>query len=341
MASESCLARLKRGVVAWNKWQQRRLKGIEEADLSDANLFGAQLSGVDFRKVDLTRCDLRSANLSGANFRGARLHRTRLSGAILVGSNFGLPLAEVDSTEVTVMVGLEGTKTAVCGPNVADAIFGYSQIDGINLQTWTDLQHAKHMAPSTLSIRTLFASEGKLPVEFLRGCGLPEILIDYLPSLAGSPMQFNSCFISYSTADEEFARKLHSDLQSRGVRCWFAGKDIRAGQSIVSQIDRAISVHDRLIVVLSRHSIESSWVRFEILRARSLEGGGSPPIVFPVSLVPYPELKKWRWTDSDSGEDVAKYLRSLVIPDFSDWTNRQKYNEVFEQLLLGLSLTNR
>ena len=52
-----------------------------------------------------------------------------------------------------------------------------------------------------------------LPLAFLRGCGLPNSLIDYLPSLLlDSPIQFYSCFISYSSKDEEFAQRVHADL---------------------------------------------------------------------------------------------------------------------------------
>ena len=34
-------------------------------------------------------------------------------------------------------------------------------------------------------------------------------------------IKYESLFISYSIADEEFAIKLHADFQDAGVRCWF------------------------------------------------------------------------------------------------------------------------
>src|SRR6202035_3144656 len=76
-------------------------------------------------------------------------------------------------------------------------------------------------ATSTIDHRTLQKS-GPLPFSFLRGVGLPDRLIDYLPSLLAQAIQHYSCFISYSTKDEEFARRLHADLQDKGVRCWFS-----------------------------------------------------------------------------------------------------------------------
>jgi hypothetical protein len=60
---------------------------------------------------------------------------------------------------------------------------------------------------------------------------------------AMAPMEFYSCFISYSTKDQEFAKRLHADLQVSGVRCWFARHDIQSGKKLHEQIDHAIRVH--------------------------------------------------------------------------------------------------
>src|SRR5206468_10008303 len=87
-----------------------------------------------------------------------------------------------------------------------------------------DLETCYHRGPSILDHRTL-AKSGPLPLAFLRGCGLPETLIEYLPSILGEPFQFYSCFISYSSADEAFCRRLHERLQNAGLRVWFAAHD--------------------------------------------------------------------------------------------------------------------
>jgi hypothetical protein len=49
------------------------------------------------------------------------------------------------------------------------------------------------------------AAPGPLPLTFLRGVGLPDALIEYLPSLLNQAIQHYSCFISYSSDDDEFA----------------------------------------------------------------------------------------------------------------------------------------
>src|SRR5208283_3308279 len=74
--------------------------------------------------------------------------------------------------------------------------------------------------PSTIGIDTLYKSRGKIPEAFLRGCGVPDALIGYLPSLLGAAeaIQFYSCFISYSHNDEEFAKRLHSRMRDEHLR---------------------------------------------------------------------------------------------------------------------------
>lgn len=71
-----------------------------------------------------------------------------------------------------------------------------------------------------------------------------------MKSLVANPIEFYSCFISYSTKDQAFAERLHADLQSKRVRCWFAPHDIRSGKKLHDQIDEAIRLHDKLLLIL-------------------------------------------------------------------------------------------
>jgi hypothetical protein len=105
----------------------------------------------------------------------------------------------------------------------------------------------KHNGPSSIGVDTLYRSQGNIPEAFLRGCGVPDAMIEYLPSLLGAvePIQFYSCFISYSTKDEPFARRLHERMQAAHLRVWFAPEDIKGGEKLHEQIERAIQMHDR------------------------------------------------------------------------------------------------
>ena len=109
----------------------------------------------------------------------------------------------------------------------------------VDLSTTKGLDTCTHEGPSVLDHRTLQRS-GRLPLAFLRGCGLPDRLIDYLPSLLDEAIQYYSCFISYSSKDDAFAKRLHADLQNNGVRCWFAPHDLPIGAKTWDAIDAAI-----------------------------------------------------------------------------------------------------
>jgi hypothetical protein len=101
------------------------------------------------------------------------------------------------------------------------------------------LLEATHADSSIIDFQTLTRFENP-PISFLRGCGLPENLIEYLPPLRDKAIQFNSCFTSYSTKDQLFADRLRADLQNKGVRCWFAPHDLPIGAKTWDAIDEAI-----------------------------------------------------------------------------------------------------
>jgi hypothetical protein len=191
------------------------------ADLRGANLRGANLFGADLRRanlggtnlagVKLHWAQLNEANLSRALLFGADLFGANLSGGNLSGANFVLAdLGEADLGEA----------------DLREARLCSTVLVNTNLREARGLDRCNHDGPSTIEHRTLIRS-GILPLAFLRGCGLPDVFIDYLPSLLNQPIQFFSCFISYSTRDQEFAERLHADLQNKGVRCWFAPKDLK------------------------------------------------------------------------------------------------------------------
>jgi TIR domain/Pentapeptide repeats (8 copies) len=181
-----------------------------EADLSGANLSAADLLMADLKRADLRRANLANANLNWTNFRETNLAETDFTGATVVATNFA----------------------------------------ALDLSVATGLETVKHRGPSTVGIDTIYKSHGKIPEVFLRGCGVPDEFIAYIGSIVGRPIEYYSCFISYSTRDQEFAERLHADLQAKGVRCWFAPHDIQGGRKIHEQIDEAIRLYDRLLLML-------------------------------------------------------------------------------------------
>ena len=85
---------------------------------------------------------------------------------------------------------------------------------------------------------------------FLRGAGISEDFIIFMPSLIGRAIEFYSSFISYSHHDEEFARRLHSRMRQENLRVWYAPEDMKGGRKIHEEIFYAIQIHDKLLLVL-------------------------------------------------------------------------------------------
>jgi hypothetical protein len=304
-----------------------------EIDLSQGDLSGAQLLRANLGKANLTEADLSGANVAEADLRWANLHFANLRRANLRGAD----LRSADLSEASLTMG-DLWAANLSGANLYRTDFTRARVAGtqiaeVDLSTAIGLATVRHSGPSPVSIDTIFKSRGKIPVEFLRGRGVPEESITYFGSVAGRRVEFYSCFISYSTLDQEFADRLYADLQAKGVRCWFAPHDIKGGRKIHEQIDEAIRLHDRLLLILSEHSMSSEWVNTEIAKARKRETKEGKRVLFPVRLVGFEPLRDWECFDGDTGKDSAREIREYFIPDFSNWKDHNSYQTAFQRLV--------
>jgi hypothetical protein len=249
-----------------------------------------------------------TVDLSGANLIGAKLGWADLSGADL------------------------------SGVYMTHAIVNRTNFGDVDLSAVKGLATLKHKGPSTIGIDTVYRSRGQIPEVFLRGAGVPDVFIAQMKSLVAAiePIQSYSCFISYSTKDQDFADRLYADLQTKHVRCWFAPHDIRAGWKLHDQIDEAIRVYDKLLLLLSPASINSEWVRTEIAKARRREIRENRRMLFPLRLIEFDALRDWECFDADSGKDSAREIRGYFIPDFSHWKDHDSYKAAFDRLISDL-----
>jgi hypothetical protein len=152
------------------------------------------------------------------------------------------------------------------------------------------------------------------------------------------PIQYYSCFISHSSKDQAFADRLHSRMVQEKLRVWYAPEDMRGGRKSIEQIDDAIRVHDKLVLVLSKSSMGSDWVKHEVTRAVQREKAENRQTLFPISLVSFKAIKEWKAFDSDLGRDLAKVVREYHIPSFTKWKNQDAFETAFGDLLRDLKL---
>jgi uncharacterized protein YjbI with pentapeptide repeats len=243
MANQEHADLLKQGVGVWNPW--RKEHPDIEPDLKGVGLPGASLSGFDFSEVDFSGAELSGANfctsgglfpdkkglihkyvqpyrsgkaalqrfhaqaqlgeatifsvwgtcLSGANFSGASLLYTNLTHADLRGVNF----SQADLT------GADLTGADLNGADLNGARAGSTKFNDLDLRLTKGLETIRHGAPSSIGIDTIIRSGGNISEAFLRGVGVPNTWITYSRSLISSPIDYYTCFISYSSKDEAFA----------------------------------------------------------------------------------------------------------------------------------------
>jgi uncharacterized protein YjbI with pentapeptide repeats len=302
VADEEAVERLRRGVAEWNEW--RNANPDAHVDLRRVDLVDADLAGANLRKAGLLRAHLTGANLTGANLINAHLRGADLTGANLCGAD----LTGANLTNVY----------------LSETIFGDVDLTGV-----IGLETCRHHGPSTIDHRTLQRS-GTLPLAFLRGVGLPDNLIEYLPSLLNQAVQHYSCFISYSAKHQEFAERLHADLQNKGVRCWFAPHDMPIGAKIWDALDEAIKLRDKLLLILSQHSIKSDWVEDEVQKAFAEERDRKQLVLFPVRI-----------DDAvmETPEPWARKLRDQRnVGDFRRWKDHDAYKQSFERVVRDLTV---
>jgi uncharacterized protein YjbI with pentapeptide repeats len=306
---------------------------LAEVDFDSADLHHAVLDGADLGKAKLHNVDLRDAKLTKVDFSGADLSEANLGRAILEGAD----LTETDLTRADLRFA-NFSKTKLTGARLLRATCRGTIFVGVDLSSANGLDSIDHEGPCVIDTDTLFLSRGRIPAVFLRGCGVPDALIEYLPYVfnAMQPIQFYSCFISYSSKNEEFAKRLHSRLRDNGLRVWFAREDIQGGKKIHEQIDEAIRIHDKLLLVLSPDSMNSEWVKTEIRKARKAELKENKRKLFPIRLIDFNTLRDWECFDADSGKDLGVEIREYFIPDFTNWKDHDSFEESFTRLLNDL-----
>lgn len=301
---------------------------LSGAILSYAYLSGAILSGANLSGADLSYADLSYANLIDANFSYAHLGSADLSGATLRDADLsGVILSSADLRDANLSRAI-----------LRDADLSYAHLSGarcrwtafcnIDLQNVKGLETIRHEGPSSIGTDTLQRSQGNLPEIFLRGAGLSNTFITCAHSLVSQPIQYYTCFISYSSQDEAFSRKLHADLQQQGVHCWFAPEDMKTGDKIRERINQSIHLYDKLLLVLSQHSIASAWVEFEVEAAFAKESSNKQLVLFPVRLDDAITSCQTSW---------ATQLHQIRhITDFSHWEQPDIYQKIFTRLLRDL-----
>lgn len=262
----------------------------------DNDTIHPDLANSDLSKLDLSGFDFSLANLLNANLRDTDLTSANFTGANLVQADLSFAMLD---------------KTTFNNTTMSNAI----------------IDKCIHIGKSFLDTSTL--QKNDLPLIFLRGCGIADYVIDYLPSIFGKYIQYYSCFIAYSSKDFEFVERLHADLQNAGVRCWFAPHDLPLGAKTYDEIDSAIRLRDKLLVVISAAAVASDWVEDEVNHAFEEERQRKEIVLYPIRIDDAVFATSEPW--------AVKLRDQRNIGNFGDWSDYEKYQLSLQRLLRDLT----
>jgi predicted nucleotide-binding protein len=124
-------------------------------------------------------------------------------------------------------------------------------------------------------------------------------------------------FISHSSEDKDFARKLTRDLAAHGIRPWLDEAEILPGDSIVQEISQGIDQADYLLVILSPASVNSTWVNHEVGLAFAKNPTGAKRVIVPVLI---------------EHVDIPPFLRDIAYVDMS----RGSYQEGLDRIVRAI-----
>ncbi len=357
MVNPEHLKILNQGVNVWNEWRANNpdvypdLHGADliSRDLENINfsktvlvnvqLNYAKLAKSDFSDANMVSVVLRDANLDGAYLLNAKLaeahlERVSLKASVLMGASFrGANLTDANLSEAKLWL-TNLAQANLHNTDFANATMGYSFFDFLDLRTAKGLETVSFTGPLSIGIETLYISNGFIPISFLRNAGVPENLIEYLPSLTNNALEFYGCFISVSEADYLLAEKLWKDLRNIGVPCYLWKEDMRMGHEMYKSIDAAINLHDKVIVICSEKSLNSPAVLREVERALQKEDElmreGKPcDVLFPIRVDNYIFDS---WKHHRKADIVKKY-----VGDFREWQSKVVYESSFGKLLHAIS----
>ena len=115
------------------------------------------------------------------------------------------------------------------------------------------------------------------------------------------------------------------------MRCWFAPHDLPIGAKTWDAIDAAIKVRDKVLLILSEHSIKSDWVEDEVKKGFEEERTRMPKqtVLFPIRLDDAVMDTKEAW--------AGLLRRDRNIGDFLRWKDHDAYNKSFERVMRDLA----
>lgn len=294
---------------------------LRNADLSERDLSGFDLSGARFDRADLTGATLSHADMAGASLRRSDLTMANLVGADLSGA---------------ILYRASFTAAGLSGTVFSGACFGFTCVSDCDFSSAIGLDDTIHELPSSIGADTLLKSlrgggTSFSPVlrKFFCDAGIGNEILEAIEKTEQS-VTYHGCFIAYGAPDEEFAKRLHRGLTSKGVPCWFFPVNAKVGQPTRAEERRGLQAFAKVLVVCSADGLSRPGVVREIDETIQED---------PLRLLPVLRDNGWlaeSFNVMRDGRDLKPFLVERVWADFST----EEFDDSYERLLAGLRKTH-
>jgi tetratricopeptide (TPR) repeat protein len=133
-------------------------------------------------------------------------------------------------------------------------------------------------------------------------------------------------FISYSSADKKIADATCANLESKGIRCWIAPRDVMPGKNYQGELIDAIDNTHIMVLIFSSNSNTSPYIIRELTEA--VEKG---VIIIPFRIedvMPSKEMKFLinvpHWLDAMT-PPLERHLEKLAMASINRWIDSPDY----------------
>jgi hypothetical protein len=133
-----------------------------------------------------------------------------------------------------------------------------------------------------------------------------------------------SVFVSHSSHDKPFVRRLVNDIRSEGIDVWLDEERLNVGDPLVDSLAEGLRTSDYVLLVVSSAFLDSGWAAVEANAALRASIESRKRSVVPVLL-------------EDVWHRVSPLLRDLIYVDFRERQNVLKYQEGLSRLVSKLS----
>jgi uncharacterized protein YjbI with pentapeptide repeats len=303
----------------------RRAK-FARADLSGARLVNADLDGSDLRSSTSIAGDFSNAMMRACRLENANWERVLLKAVDLTGSCLKESRLEQGDFQNAILKSVD-----VDYSSLRNSIFGDTIFAAMDLSKATGLESAKHRRPSQISTDTIRLSRTNIPEGFFKESGMATELIEAISTILieNKPEWYHHAFISYAHEDHAFADRLFRNLRAAGVNCWLDDHNLRLGRPLHKTVDIAIHNYEKMILVLSKSSMGSSWVEHEVELALSIEHRGRQDCLIRIMIDDTVKRLNESW--------LTNIYSTRRVGDFRRWRDFESYLADFEKLLHALS----